>query len=121
MFLAAINKSKQLLYVRFVEHVQVDQLERGRADLELLLQDLNTDFSVLADLSCLDRIDANCAGEIGRIMELLDKKGIGKVVRVIPDPSKDIGLNILAQFHYHNLPSTFTCEKLSQAAEELSL
>jgi hypothetical protein len=33
-------------------------------------------------------------------MEILTEKGVASVARVMPDPHKDIGLNILSQFHY---------------------
>jgi len=54
-------------------------------------------------------------------MELADKSGVGLLVRVIPDPTKDIGLDILTLFHYRNLPRMITCENMSEAAEKLSL
>ena len=61
------------------------------------------------------------AAEIGRLMELFDQQGIGMVLRVIPDPAKDFGFNILSAFHYHRLHKTITCEKLLEAAEILDL
>jgi hypothetical protein len=35
---------------------------------------------------------------------------------VIPDPSKDIGLKILALFHYADLPRTVMCANMVEAA-----
>jgi hypothetical protein len=40
---------------------------------------------------------------------------------VIPDPSKDIGLDILALFHYRKRPRMVTCKNMVEAAEKLSL
>ena len=54
-------------------------------------------------------------------MKLIDQSGVDMVVRVIPDPKKDIGLNILTIFHYRKHPRIVTCEKMRQAAEVLSL
>ena len=54
-------------------------------------------------------------------MKLIDQSGVGMVVRVIPDPKKDIGLNILTIFHYRNQPRFVTCEKMTEAAEVLAL
>ena len=54
-------------------------------------------------------------------MDLLDEAGVSLVVRVIPDPKKDIGMNILSLFHYRNRPRVVTCARMIEAAKELSL
>jgi len=41
------------------------------------------------------------------------------VVRVIPDPHKDIGLNILSQFHYGPQIKLATFESLAEAFSAL--
>jgi hypothetical protein len=41
------------------------------------------------------------------------------VVRVIPDPHKDIGLNILSLFHYRRGVRIVTCETLEEAMRAL--
>jgi hypothetical protein len=42
------------------------------------------------------------------------------VVRVIPDPQKDIGLNILSLFHYRKRVRIVTCETLDEARKVLA-
>jgi anti-anti-sigma regulatory factor len=121
MFLAASNKSKRLLYLSYIQHVRAEDLKRGREDVAALLADLPPDFRLLTDLSQLESMDVTCAAEIGKVMELCDRKGVGLVVRVVPDPTKDIGLNILSGFHYqHRLPSV-TCANMEEAAKLLFL
>ena len=46
--------------------------------------------------------------------------GIAKVVRIIPDPKKDIGLNIMSVFHYQRRVQIITCETLDQADQALA-
>jgi|ERR1043166_935041 hypothetical protein len=121
MFLVTANKVRQLLYLSFIGQVSVAQLQQGRQDVVSLLADLENGFRVLADLSRLDGMDINCATEIGRVMELCDQKGVGLVIRIIPDPSKDIGLNILTQFHYRLRPRIMTCNSLAGAEAALQL
>jgi hypothetical protein len=41
------------------------------------------------------------------------------VVRVIPDPQKDIGLNILSLFHYRRRVRIVTCATLGEAMKAL--
>ena len=63
----------------------------------------------------------DCAPELGRMMELIGQAGVGLVVRVIPDPGKDIGLNILTVFHYPHHLRVVTCQNMAEAARALGL
>lgn len=121
MFFAASNKPKKLLYMTFVEHVTAGELKRAVDDVKSLLLELPSGFNLLVDCSRLDSMDLDCAPEIGNVMEMNDKKGVSLIVRVIPDPQKDIGLGILTSFHYHHKPRVATCETMAEAAELLSL
>jgi hypothetical protein len=121
MFLATVSKPKQLLYLSFIGRVSVEQLQHGHEDIVLLLADLGSGFRVLADLSRLDSMDINCATEIGKFMELCEQQGVRLVIRIIPDPSKDIGLNILSLFHYRRRPRIMTCNSLAEAEDALQL
>ncbi len=76
---------------------------------------------MLGDLSQLETMESDCAPELGRMMELIRRAGAGLVVRVIPDPNKDIGLNILTLFHYPPQLRIVTCEKMVEAAQALEL
>jgi hypothetical protein len=122
MFLATVNKLKQLLYLSFIQQVSVQELEQGLDDLAALLADLSSGFRLISDLSRLDAMDVHGAHAMGKIMELCAQKGVGVVVRVVPDPAKDIGFNILANFHYppHH-PMTITCTNMVEAAGHLAL
>jgi len=66
-------------------------------------------------------MDPECATEIGRTMDLMDQKGVGVIVRIIPDSAKDIGLSILTIFHYPRQPRVITCETMAQALRQLAV
>lgn len=121
MILATVNKSKQLLYLSFIGEVRVEELVRSREDLVMLLADLEPGFRLLTDLGGLDSMSLDCAPELGKSMELCDQKGVALIVRVVPDPMKDIGLGILSRFHYPHRPRTVTCESMVEAAKLLAL
>lgn len=121
MFLATTNKVKRLLHLSFIGRVRAEELEHSRQELAVLLADLPAGFRVLTDLSRLESMDLACEAEIGRTMELCDQKGVSTVVRVVPEPQRDIGFNILTAFHYkHRVPAA-TCESMEEAARLLSL
>jgi hypothetical protein len=121
MFLATANKNQRLLLLTYIGHVGPEDLKRGRAEAAAVLDDLQPGFRILADFERLDAMDPDSATEIGKLMELADQREVGMIVRVIPDPSKDIGLNILARFHYKQSVPTVTCETMAEAAQALEL
>ena len=55
-----------------------------------------------------------------KIMDALAEKGVASVSRVIPDPHKDIGLNILSQFHYGPEIKIATFETLADALQSMA-
>ncbi len=121
MFLATSNQAKQLLCLTYASRVSPEELQRGHEDVRVLLAGLSPGFRLLVDLSQVESIDLDCAPEIGRLMDMTDQAGVGLVVRVIPDPDKDIGMNILAVFHYPHHPRIVTCDNLTEAMRALWL
>ena len=120
MYKIELDRSKSLLKISFAQHVGPEETSRGEAEIKGLLADQPPGFRLLADLSALESMDVACVGDIRRIMDLLNKKGIEMVVRVIPDPRKDIGLNILSHFHYRRGVRIITCETLEEAMKALA-
>jgi anti-anti-sigma regulatory factor len=121
MILVTINKRKQILLFSFIGRVLARELTESREDVVEALAMLSPDFRVVTDLTHLDLLDKDCVEEISRTMELCDQKGVALLVRVIPDPTKDIGLNILASFHYEHRPRTVTCSNMIEAAKALGI
>jgi hypothetical protein len=121
MFLAMTNKAKRLLYVGFIQQVRTADLQHGLKEMSVLLADLPPGFNFLVDLGRLESMEPACAAQIGKVMDLCDQHGVGLVIRVIPDPAKDIGLNILSLFHYPHHPRVVTCETMSEVAKLLSI
>jgi len=121
MLLITSNKSRQLLHIRYVGQVRPEEFQGSREDLVAQLGELPAGFRLLADFSQLESMRLDCEPELGRVMELIGQAGVASVVRVIPDPSKDIGMNILTVFHYPHRPRVVTCKSLAAAAKELGL
>ena len=48
-------------------------------------------------------------------MDEFKAKGIGAVVRIVPDPAKDIGFNILSVVHYRRGVRVVTCQTAEEA------
>jgi hypothetical protein len=120
MFLATTNRVKRVLHLNFIGDVRVPDLEHSRDEMVLLLADLQVGFRVLTDLSLLKSMDVACGAEISRMMDIFADKGMSTVIRVIPEPQKDIGFNILAAFHYERHIRTVTYESMEEAVRFLN-
>jgi hypothetical protein len=121
MFLATTNKAKRLLCLDYIGRVTVEDLRTAVKEAAELLTDLKPGFRVLADFTRMESMEDGTAAEIGMMMEQADKQGVKTVVRVISDPSKDIGLNILQFFHYKRQLEVVTCESMEDAAKALGI
>src|SRR5437868_14830181 len=105
--------------IRYSGAVGPDESERGLEEIRAGLEKLKRDFHLLADWSDLESMDLKCAPFIEKAMDLCNEKGASLVVRVIPDPHRDIGLQIMSVFHYGGDVRILTCETLAQAKEIL--
>jgi hypothetical protein len=65
-------------------------------------------------------MDSAAARHIAEVMDVLAEKGVVSVARVIPDPHKDIGLNILSQFHYGPEIQIATFETMADALQSMA-
>ncbi len=84
-----------------------------------MMNEVTPGFRVLTDFRWLDRMEPTAATHVAEIMDALAKKDVAAVVRVVPDPHKDIGLNILSQFHYGPKIKLATFESLAEALSAL--
>ena len=120
MFDVKLDKSKRLLTVIYSQRVVPEETKRCEQELKRLLADQNSAFNLLTDLSGLESMDVACGQDIARVMDFLNEKGVERVVRIIPDPKKDIGLNIMSLFHYRRGVRIVTCETMEEAMRVLA-
>jgi len=120
MFRIEADKAKKLLQMTFARRVGPEEMEKASAKLPSLLEPLAPGFRLLSDLTGLESMDPACLPLLKSTMDTLNRHGISLVVRVIPDPRKDIGLNILSLFHYRRGIRIVTCETMDEAREVLA-
>ena len=119
MFQVGVDKPKNLLKIIYAQHVGPEDTKRVEEAIPPLMADVRPGFRLLTDLSGLESMDLACVPYIRRMMDLCNKKGVELVVRVIPDPHKDIGMNILSLFHYRRRVRIVTCATLEEAMKAL--
>jgi anti-anti-sigma regulatory factor len=119
MFETGLDKTKNLLRIAYSGRIEADEVKQCLEQLQSLTIDLKPGFRLLTDLTALEAMDTASVPYIRKMMDLCNKGGVAMVVRVIPDPHKDIGLNILSLFHYRHDLHIVTCGTLEEAIKVL--
>jgi anti-anti-sigma regulatory factor len=114
-----VEQPRDLLIIRYSGQVGPDETEKGLEQIRSGLAKLQTGFRLLADLTDLESMDVACAPYIEKAMDLCNEKGASMVVRIIPDPHRDIGLQIMSIFHYRGDVQIVTCQTLAEAEQLL--
>jgi hypothetical protein len=120
MYSVEIDRSKSLLVINALRRVTAEEAKLVAQRLREVLHDAAPGFRVLADFRWLESMDPAAAPHVARIMDTLAEKEVSSVTRVMPDPHKDIGLNILSQFHYGPEIQIATFETLADALQSLT-
>ncbi len=121
MYAVELDRSKRLLVISAVERITAEQAKLAAQRVRELLRDVAPGFRVLADFRWLESMDPAAARHIAEIMDALAQKGVASVTRVMSDPHKDIGLNILSQFHYGPEIQIATFETLADAVRSIAV
>ena len=120
MYAVELDQSKRLLVISAAQRVTAEQARQAAQQVRELLQDVTPGFRVLADFRWLESMDPATARHVAEMMDVLAQKQVGSVTRVMPDPHKDIGLNILSQFHYGPEIQITTFQTLADALQSLA-
>ena len=103
----------------YSQHIGAEEMRRCLHTVRNLMDRLKHGFLLLTDLSNLESMDASCAPDLGVLMNVCSAKGMSTVVRVIPDPDKDIGFDLISHFHHHPSVKTQTHKSLAEAIKSL--
>lgn len=113
------DSNRNVLRVEYRGWVTPDMMRSHLSELDDILPRLKDGFSVLTDLSALERIESGCLPDLTRVMEVYAAHGIASVIRIIPDPTRDIGFSILSFFHYPHSVRIVTCADSEEAERAL--
>jgi hypothetical protein len=112
--------SRKILRVHFRGVVTAEDMHAPLDGVRELVGKLGPGFSLLTDLSELQEMEIDTVRDLARMMDLCLESGLKQVVRVIPDPSKDIGFHLLSITHYRGRVPVATCETRAEAERILS-
>lgn len=120
MFTVKVEQLGNALSIVYGGRVTPDETRLCSEEVSLALNILKPGFRLLVDLTELETMDLSCSSFIAKIMEMCNAAGVAEVIRIIPDPTRDIGLQILSFFHYGNDVYIRTCASVAEANELLA-
>ena len=110
-----VDAPRNLIRAKYVGHISAAVMKAFAEGAAVQLSQMRKGFTMLTDLSSLDSMDLDCAPVLTKLMDLSRELGVATVVRIIPDPRKDIGLNILSIVHLKSGVHIVTCQNAEEA------
>ena len=120
MWTIECDLERNLLAIRYGGRIGPDETRQCAEEVRIALAGVKPGFRLLVDLTDLESLEVSCAPYIRNIMEMCNEKGVTEVVRVIPNPKQDIGLQIMSYFHYRGDVHITTCASAREATAALS-
>ena len=115
-----LEPTRRFLRLQYRGAVVPDDVAALIPRIEEAVSQFGAGFVLITDFTELEQMDLECVGPITRLMDCCLAAGIGKAIRIIPDPGKDIGMNLLSLVHYRGKVLTVTCETREEAERELA-
>jgi hypothetical protein len=120
MYSVEADRSKRLIVISAGGRVTRQDVQALAAAVRELVQDFAPGFRAVTEFRFLETMESAAAPHVGEIMDALAAKQVATVVRVMPDPRKDIGFNILSRFHYGPDVFVLTVETMADAIAALT-
>src|SRR5580693_1310469 len=114
MIIVEAEISRDLLTVTYCGHVLPEEFVRIEPEFEKALGLMEPGFRLLTDLGGLESMRAACAPYIDKFMDMINARGVSMVVRIVPDPKKDIGFGVMSMFHYRPDVAIVTVETVEE-------
>lgn len=114
------DAGRNRVHARYRGHVTASDCAALAAELGGLAERVKPGFSMVVDFTDLEWMDLDCGPRLAEIMDACRDRGVGRIIRVIPDHRKDIGVNILSIIHYRGKVPTLVVESLAEADRALA-
>jgi hypothetical protein len=119
MYSIEISDADRLIKISWSGRVDSEEMRRCADEITAAASKMVPGFRVLVDMTELESMDYAGAPYIGSIMDLCVSKQVEHVIRVIPNPHKDIGLNIMSYLRYRSKVRVTICENIADAIRQL--
>lgn len=117
MIQVSCDEARNTILIEFSGKVDAAQAETSYRKLQKVVPKCGKGFRILTDFTSLEMMEDEVQIVIKKSMDYFNQAGVSEILRVIPDPNKDFGLNILSLFHYSKDVKFYTFESRQEAEE----
>lgn len=110
----------KILRTIFRGKVRGEDIEAPIAGMRDVLRQLGRGFVQITDLTDLEMMDLDSVPHLTKMMDAFLAAGVSKIVRIIPNPDKDIGFTILSHTHYRGKVPIMTVKTRKEAEKEVA-
>jgi len=114
------DRPHDAVIVEFEGDVDLAQAQRSFGDLRKLVAKHGKGFKVLVDFTSVASMDVDVECEIKEAMKYFNAKGVGEIIRVLPDPEIAVGFNYISRFFYSKDVKLANYTDREQAQQSLS-
>lgn len=119
MYLLEIDHKHNRIHLMMSERFDAPQAESLLVDAQTRAEEMKAGFHVLCDLTTLEEFDPDAKATFRRFMDLMNRSGARKIIRIIPDPLDNFGLTVMSIFHYDDSVHIINCKTLKEALTHL--
>ena len=119
MYLLGIDRTRNRVHITLSDRFDESQAKALSDELRSRFNELEPGFYILCDLTTLEEFDPSAAKHYEAMMDLCNKSGVFKIIRIVPDPVRNFGLTVMSYFHYDREIPVITCSSFQEALEHL--
>lgn len=114
-----VDLEQKVLRTVFRGNVRGEDMKAPVAGLRDAFRKLGKGFVQVTDLTELEAMDLDSLPHLTKMMDASLAAGVSKIIRIIPDPEKDIGFTILSLTHYRGKVPIKTVKTRKDAEKEV--
>lgn len=115
------DNDQNAVVLEFEGNVDVAEAKRSFDEMGKTSPQKGKGFRLITDFSKLDTIDIGVKSFIEKAMELFKNQGVTEIIRVIPDPNMEVGMNLISTAHYPKSVKVHTMRSRHEAQEYLKI
>lgn len=119
MIEVSYDESLNAFLIHYKGDVTAQHAEELYSNLLALIPQQKKGFRVLVDLSNATSVSPGITEALNKIMDLLNIQGVKEIIRIVPDPMYDVGLNIMSAFHYSKEVKLLTLTSRKEADKRI--
>lgn len=100
MITVSYDEKHNAIIIEYSGIVDAAEAARFFSEIQTLVPKCRKGFNILADMSMLQVMAPETLETVKKAMDFFNAHGVEEIIRVIPDPSQDVGFSIMSLFHY---------------------